>query len=246
MVRFETLANELIFDVFDYLDASSLIDAFFGLNIRLNHLVSEHLCHHPLNLQSISKNRFDRLCREVLPTIINQVLSLCLSSDETPNLAELLLDRGFTLDRFVRLRSLMLTNINSINTLVQLISTCRSLTELTQLKITQQERYFPEEETYLLLGHIWNLPHLINCHLNGITKVELSLKHMSQRSVSMDSLWMNGLTCTADSLFELFQWTPYLTTISITIYSYIEHACRLFQMPLITTCLLYTSPSPRD
>jgi hypothetical protein len=69
------------------------------------------------------KNDFDIICQEYLPVVIDQISSLRLS-----NLSELLLSRGFTLDKFLYLKSLSLYGIYSNDTMNQIIIQCRFLT----------------------------------------------------------------------------------------------------------------------
>ena len=64
--QLESLPNEILLDLFKFLNTVYLVRAFFGLNIRLNKLINRHLQVSPFNFQSISKKDFDNICRENL------------------------------------------------------------------------------------------------------------------------------------------------------------------------------------
>jgi hypothetical protein len=108
MTQFESLANELLLDLFEFFHSVHLLQSFIGLNSRFHQLLYSHFQSHQLNLQSLSKEHFDNICNKHLPLIINQLISLRLSDDETPNLSKLLFSPNFTLDRFIRLQSISL------------------------------------------------------------------------------------------------------------------------------------------
>lgn len=79
-MNFELLANELLLDLFEYLDTNDLFHAFYNLNIRLNELLFTHCqLHGNLNFQSISKN----ICR-----INHHVDHYCLTSTQSSNSSE--------------------------------------------------------------------------------------------------------------------------------------------------------------
>jgi len=98
MTQFESLQNELLIDLFEYLDTVHLLRAFFGLNSRFDQLLSEQFRSYHLDFRHISKDDFDNICEKHPRSIIDRIVSFNLSDkDETPGLIELFLSRGFNL-----------------------------------------------------------------------------------------------------------------------------------------------------
>jgi hypothetical protein len=84
-MKFESLANEVLLDIFDYLGAIDLFRIFHPLNIRFQQLLLNHTQKYHVNFQSISRRDFDYFRRECIPSIINQITSLHFSDDfDTP------------------------------------------------------------------------------------------------------------------------------------------------------------------
>ena len=100
-MQLESLPNELLLNLFELFDTNHLLRAFFGLNARFDNLVYAHIRTHQVNFQFLSKDEFDIISHHHLPLFIDQIVSLRLSNEETPGLCELLLTRGFGLDRFI-------------------------------------------------------------------------------------------------------------------------------------------------
>jgi len=81
-MQFESLTNELLLGLFEFIDTSHLIHAFFELNSRFDYLLYVNLKTHQFNFEFISKDDFDVIFRNHLPLLINQIISLRLSDDE--------------------------------------------------------------------------------------------------------------------------------------------------------------------
>ena len=234
MMQFESLANELLFDLFEYLDTAHLLRAFTELNSRFNQLLSHHFRFHQLNFQFLSKEDFDQSSQTHLPVPLDQIIAFRLSNDETPDLPELLPSHGFILNRFLRLQSLSLYNIHSLQTLTKLIYQCRSLPHFTHLHIMK----YDDGEIHLniidLLNTIWNLPKLIYCNLNGIIHTnEISLSKISTTSSCIEHLLIENIPCNLTSLSHLFDYTPSLQRLATTLYSYLPNDHLTSLMPRI-------------
>ena len=219
-MQFESLANELLLDLFEFFDAVHLLRAFIGLNSRFNQLLNHHFQLHELSLQSLSKENFNRTSDTHLPLIINQIISLRLSNDETPDLPELLLSRGFTFSRFTRLQSLSLHNIYSLDTLHKIISQCRSLPYLTRLNIIKYDDGKRQGTIVDLLNNIWSLSKLTHLNLNGIQTDDTSLSRISKTSPCIEYLSIENISCNLNCLSHLFKRTPCLERFCTTLYSY--------------------------
>ncbi len=239
MTQLELLCNELLLELFEFLDTAHLIRAFFGLNYRFNQLLYTHLRDHQLSFQSISKEDFNVICQRYLPLIINQVSSLYLSDDETSNLPELLLFHGFTLDRFIHLQSLSLYNIHSMDQLNKITFQCRHLPHLIHLNIIKCYFFQLEKSTALeLLNNIWSLSKLTHCNLNNIQTSKDYYYEISSISSSIQYLSIENNQCELRSLYHLFKCTPYLKRLCTTITSYNLYEQLKFIIPLMNSLKL--------
>ncbi|CAF4671043.1 unnamed protein product [Rotaria sp. Silwood2] len=163
----ELLANELLLDLFEYLNACNLLHAFHGLNARFNQLLFIQLQKYYLDFRLISKNNFEYFCQQYLTSINNRVISLHLSDDvETPNLPQLFLSYGYRINQFIHLKLLSIDCISSFDLLNQIISQCHELSYLTHLNIMIHNNQDPEENFRDVINNIWSLSKLTHCYLD--------------------------------------------------------------------------------
>jgi hypothetical protein len=82
--QFESLSNELFYELFDYIPSGEILYSFINLNYRLNKIIDSH----PLNIdfRGISRTKFDFVCHHLRP---KQVISLIFSEENLPNQVEL-------------------------------------------------------------------------------------------------------------------------------------------------------------
>ncbi|CAF4281581.1 unnamed protein product, partial [Rotaria sordida] len=112
-MNFESLANELILDLFEYLSFCDLIHGFNSLNYRIDNILFDYFHIHGVDLRSISKREFNIICGH-LSSISNKINSLSLSeNDDTPGEIYQFYYYGFNLRQFVYLQRLSLYNIYS-------------------------------------------------------------------------------------------------------------------------------------
>ena len=76
-MSFELLANETLYEIFEYLDAVELFRSFYGVNRRFNSILLVYFRSYRVNF----------LARYYLSLIIKQIVSLRLSDndDESPS-----------------------------------------------------------------------------------------------------------------------------------------------------------------
>ena len=223
-MQLESLANELLLDIFEYLDTADLFRAFIKLNSRFDQLLYQYSRFHQFNLQFLSKEGFDDILQHHLPILSEQITFLRLSNDETPYLCELFLSCGFTLDRFLRLQALSLYDVHSLQTLDRIIYQCRTLPHFTHLYIIKHNETKLHSNIIDLFDNIWNLPKLIYCNLNGIIHTdETSLSKISVTSSSIENLFIENIPCNLSDLSHLLERTPGLQRFSTTLYSYSQH-----------------------
>ena len=234
-MQLESFPNEILLDLFKLFDTIHLLRAFFGLNSRFNQLICAHFRNHSFDLQCISKNDFDEICRENIPFILDHITSLNLSQDETPHLVEFLLSYGFTLDRFVCLQSLSLHGINSLDLLIKIVFECYDLPHFTHLNIINCDIQEEQQRISRLLNKIWSISKLIYCNLNGIQSRVVSLRGISVISSSMEHLLIENIRCDLSGFFHLFECAPRLQRLSTNV------SCNLTDEKMIFVMLPLTS-----
>ena len=75
----KALANELLLEVFEYIEAAALFQAFHGLNSRFNTLLLTYARDYRLNLRSAFKHRSNIHFQQYLSSIIDRIISLRVS-----------------------------------------------------------------------------------------------------------------------------------------------------------------------
>ncbi|CAF2718728.1 unnamed protein product [Rotaria sp. Silwood2] len=234
IVNGKSLANELLLYLFEFLDGIPLLRIFHGLNSRFNHLLFIHFRAYRFDFRSISKYEFDIICRNYLPSITDQIISLTISDDdETPNLSEIFLSYNFTLDKFTHLQSLSLYSIQSFDQLNQLIFQCRQLPYLTHLYMIDGYNDDKKNDIQFLINNIWSLAKLNYFYLNYNSSSKIWLNKISIISLSIQKISIEYITCTLRDLSHLFKHTPFLQYLNTTIHFNFEDE----QMPIITSSI---------
>ncbi|CAF4846267.1 unnamed protein product [Rotaria sp. Silwood1] len=112
-MNFESLANELILYLFEFVRTDYLFHAFHGLNSRFDSLLVHHFIIFGIDFRSFYSNDFVTICQEYLPTLIDKIPSLNLCDKMRSSRSLHRLDtHGFTLDQFVQLKSLSLSYLS--------------------------------------------------------------------------------------------------------------------------------------
>ncbi|CAF1402001.1 unnamed protein product, partial [Adineta ricciae] len=229
--KMETLANELLLDLFEYFNGIDLLRGFLGLNSRFDSLLSVHFYKYRFDLRSISKHDFDFLCHHYLPSLIHRITSLKLSNDdETPNLPDFFLSYGFTLNKFIRLQSLSLYSIQSFNQLNQILFQCHQLPYLTHLYLIDGYNDDERKDIPFLFNNIWNLSKLQHLFINYNTSGKTWLKQMTGKSLSIRYLSMENIACSLEDTTHLVRQTPNLQYLNATIHAN-DNDERVFVIP---------------
>ena len=194
MSRFESLANELILDIFDYLTSVEILRLFFGLNTRFNFLLQHYLQRNALDFRSAKKTDFDRICKEILPSLTEHVTRLHLSNDDdTPSQPTLFFAHGFHLDRFSSLFSLTLSSIHSLELIEEILRQCPNLISLKVIDANVESDASGAER---LINQIWSLPELRYCSLENLFPVDVvfPLPHVTSTSLRFCSIQSNSIS----------------------------------------------------
>lgn len=212
---FESLANELLLDVFGYSSSIDLIRAFFNLNSRLNTLLLLHFQSFSLDFRSISLNDFNLICQTYLPDRTDRIHSLILSdNDDTPNATELFFLNFRTLRSFQSLRSLTICDLCSDQLMTRMMDEWQYLPNLTHLKLAGCYLRFDPIQSQRLIDRIWSLPTLIYCYLN-IQFEESYLLNPTVMSSSLKYLFIWGNDHDQQEMDIVLRQTPALEQFSI-------------------------------
>ncbi|CAM4766657.1 unnamed protein product [Rotaria magnacalcarata] len=166
-MQFESLSNELLLDLFEFFDGVHLFGAFYGLNNCFNTLLLVHCLQYHFDFQLLSKRKFDLICQEYLPSIIDRVTSIRLSdSDETPNLVDrFLITYGFNFTQFTHLYSLSLIQVGSLEKISAILTEFSDFAQPTRLQLMECF-YRQEDDLTRLINNIWHLPKLTHCEMD--------------------------------------------------------------------------------
>ena len=206
----ESLANELLLDIFDYLDVVPLFQAFQGLNSRLNTLIFDRVPAYHLDDQFTSKCDFDIIFQEYLSSIVDRVVSLRLSN------ADQQIVEDFPLRQFVGLKSLSSCRIRSVETVNEILAVLPHLPNLTQLKLI--DCYVPYEDAILsIMNQIWSLPKLNYCSVDTYFGRALDVNALTVTSTSLEYLGIEIAELPFNELIHLLQQTPRLRNLRATI-----------------------------
>ncbi|CAF1357311.1 unnamed protein product [Adineta ricciae] len=205
-MNLESLANELLLDLFDYFNIIELFRSFSGLNIRFNNLLFKHYRSHHIDLRSITKQNFDEICRKYLPEMTDRVISLYLSDDdETPYQLTSFLSYNLKISDFHRLKRLSLIHIRSINIMNDLLRQLKFLPDLKHLEIIDcnfRSSYF---------HIIWRQCQLTHFKLEKLSSIDFIINNISS---SIQNLILHSNLNQFHSVDRLLTSTPHLETSS--------------------------------
>lgn len=209
----ESLPNELLFKIFEFLSTVDVLRALCELNVRFNHLVSNHLKNYKyINLRTASKYNLDLFWKQYLSPSVNQIISLSLSNDNnTPNQIDQFYAHGFRLYQFTSLLSLSLFYVHSSETMNEIMKDLPHLSTLTHL--TFEKCYI---SNYSLTNVIWSLPKLIYFRANKEFDSTIALCMPTVTSSIIK--YAHGFCDKASgNMIDLFRHTPNVLCLSIHI-----------------------------
>lgn len=106
MLKLESLPNEILLELFYYIDGIQLIQVFSKLNIRFHNLLFNSFKQYSFNFQSVFKKDLDLMCRKYFPKLFHRIISLTLSNNlKTPYAIEQFFSYSFRLNSFTQLKS---------------------------------------------------------------------------------------------------------------------------------------------
>ena len=229
----ESLCNELLLDIFDFLHTVYLLRAFHDVNSRFDALVYGHIQSYNLDFRLLSKSDIRRTCEVHLPLINDRVVVLHLGdSEDTPRASDLFTSFRIPLNQFIHLQCLGLHDLYSAGTSMNLVEQCRHLPCLNQLTVTGYT--FWDMTVFVnFINQIWQLPKLHKCNLRGTILYQRPLIGLTVISSSIESLQIHGFFFMSSDLVHLIEHTPCLQHLSISI-----HCTLLVQVSLPHSLML--------
>ncbi len=171
------------------------------------------------------------ICQNIVPLIIDQIVSLRLSNDEnTPFAMKLILSQNYQLRQLTRLQSISLNKIQSIDVLNQLMIECTYLPHLTYLLIDINPRKRNQSDADQLYNQIWSLKNLTHCSIN----IHSQFPQLTFISTSMKNFTNDQSLLSFSTLNYLFESTPNLEYISIKLDGRSDHLGTIIPMLSLT------------
>ncbi|CAF5040113.1 unnamed protein product, partial [Rotaria sp. Silwood1] len=110
VTHFEDLSNEIIYEIFEYLDYLHVYQSFFDLNIRFRKIFTNSNFPIKINISSISKSIFQRYYTHIIIPYQHRIISLSIVNFLSFDLD---ISPHRILSTFTRLKTLILVKINS-------------------------------------------------------------------------------------------------------------------------------------
>ena len=135
MRRFDELCNDVLFEIFDYLDVLHLFNAFFNLNRRFHSLIVDRRICFQANMTRLKTKDYDIYRRLILPRVGRYLRYLSIS-DDGHYLQEIL--------RSIRMETLLTVRLYQIG-----LNELKTLLQCSQLKSMYIESSSIQNESHL-------------------------------------------------------------------------------------------------
>ncbi|CAF1208513.1 unnamed protein product [Rotaria sordida] len=110
IVHFEGLSNEVIYEIFEYLDFFHIYEIFFNLNTRFRNLLISSTLPIKINLSSLSKSNFEYYYRNMIIPYQHRIQSFYLSN---LFIVDLFLSSFSLISKLIQLQTLIIDKIQS-------------------------------------------------------------------------------------------------------------------------------------
>lgn len=204
----EDLANEIFYEIFNCLDVYHVHKGFYGLNQRLQGLLTSSTLPLKINLSSISKSSFQYYHRQILMPNKHRITTLRLANVFIP---DLIFSPVRTTSEFTRLETLIFDHCKS-KYLPNILHHLTSLSDLTSLVIIPIDGISKIDELYRA---IFRLPVLRYCkvsldyqsNLNGLALITNTTSPIEHLVLDHD--------CTLNQLDVILSCVPRLRRLAI-------------------------------
>ncbi|CAF4295494.1 unnamed protein product [Rotaria sp. Silwood2] len=206
--HFEDIPNEIIYDIFEFLDVYHMYTAFFNLNIRFQNLLTDSNLPIKINLSLTSKSIFEHQYKYIIRLNKHRINSLRLSNLFT---IDMIFSPIRIVTKLTRLQNLHINNIQS-KYVEKLLKYLASLSCLSSLIIVIVDRVENKNKLY---SRIFRLPVLKYCKVTMKKFVESEpLSIAINKYSSIEHLVINN-GCYLHELISLLSYVPQLRRISL-------------------------------
>jgi hypothetical protein len=204
----EDLSNELIYEIFEFLDLNHAFESFYDLNKRFQNLFVHSNLPIKINISSISKSAFHHYLTDIIIPHTDRIQSFRLSNSFAGDMS-LLLNPIMT--NLIRLETLIINNIES-NYIEQVVNQLSSLPVLSSLTITSSDNIKNQNDIY---QKIFRLSQLKYCQLSIPTLRRLIPLSIAKNEFSpIEHLVINNRV-SLGQLNNLFSYVPKLRRLSL-------------------------------
>ena len=204
--QFENLSNEILYEIFDYLNHYHVYQAFNPLNSRFNNLLYHSNTPLHVNMSFLSKSKFQRYLTQMVLPNSDRIRSLHFANrpmfDEMFSCSE-------NRSKFNELRTIILDNLLTFEHLDSFASFCN----LSSLIIHRCDFI---ETTYELCHDIFSLPNLKYCKISmtGFIKFQSLINSFNSQRSRLEHLSITS-KCDLRQLPYLLSCLPQLRRLSI-------------------------------
>jgi hypothetical protein len=246
-MNFELLPNEILLDLFDYMNGVDLLCAFYGLNLRFNFLLYKQFRAFHFNFNFASKPNFDMICQQHLPIIADRVISVSLSDyEDTPEQIKLFFSYPLPFSYFTQLQSLSLYFVDSYEMLLKLLDECYHLCNLTYLRLDSCYFQNCQADFQFILDTIWNLPKLIHLSFGIIIKNQQLFFALSNTSLTLEFVKISGIDLQLYGINRLYQCTPCLKRLSLFRKWFLYDSYLLTTLPTLISMNIFIYKTSKD
>lgn len=222
-MKLEDLPNELLINIFEYLNGTDHLKCLYDLNYRINQIIFYNFPKSYFDFECLSKESFVKICNYI-PSIIDKIVSLNLcGNDETSKLPELFLSNNLNINQFIKLEYLKLDSISSIKLLYKFLISCQSLEYLSTINISKCKRNKSNEDILLIKNIIFNLSKLKTCYFDRYLFNGNDFRQMKFLSSSIENLYLDNIQCDINDIINIFEHMINLRRISLNFHGYYNH-----------------------
>ncbi|CAF0810854.1 unnamed protein product [Adineta steineri] len=237
----ELLPNEILLDIFEYFNGIDLLRAFYGLNNRFNMVLHGRFSNCSIDFHSISKYDFDTICQSHFPTMSKYISTLHLfDNEETPKQIKLFLSSISSFNQFIQLKYLSLSNIRSYSILIRILEECHHLPYLTHLNFYNCYLQDNHVDFQIIMNHIWSLSKLTYCTMGIAIQGECMLCTPAITSTSLTHLIIDRIQVELNQINRLFEFTPKLQYLSLSVRSFIDNNYQPISLPSLTDLSIHS------
>jgi hypothetical protein len=230
--KLESLANELLFNIFDYISMGQIFSSFQSLNSRFNQLIDANLrTTRHLDFRFMSLSDSNIFFQSQLSKVMNEIISITISNENgTPLQIEFFRCNDFRFRQFINLRSLSLYHIHSQKIMMETALELDYLPHLISINLTDCCGI-----NQSLINTIWKMPKLIHCSLSTRSCGQNQHHCPSVISSSLKYVSIQDFYADEQSLFKLVEYTPHLRCL----YIYSDMRYEYTTMPLLSSLIKF-------